>query len=360
MRYIKGLDTIRAMAIGIVIIQHWGPYGYGKIIPEGSFGVDVFFVLSGYLITRILLASRYECAESNLSQLIKSFYIRRALRIFPIYFLYVLVIYLLNDEYARKNLVYFLTYTTNFLVLRDGKFAISPTWSLSVEEQFYLVWPWIIIFMPRKYLLGAILSAIGIGIISTWGFQKIYGDYGVFLLLPCVIAFGTGALFAYVSLFNRYKKVVSNTFIALLPVSIILLFVHQFGHHLLLIRAVNSVIAVSLIIYVTRQNYNPVSRLFFNNSFLAYIGKISYGIYLYHQPIPRYYYIAINYLNSRIHFNDRLYRFLTVPPSQYFIQMTVMLILAALSYRYIESAFLKLKNRFAYTIKRKSVHSVTA
>jgi peptidoglycan/LPS O-acetylase OafA/YrhL len=96
MKYIKGLDTVRAFAVFFVIIAHWGPHTFNnapfltfiftKIVPDGMFGVDVFFVLSGYLIPRILLDARQKSVENNKVSIIKNFYIRRALRIFPFTF----------------------------------------------------------------------------------------------------------------------------------------------------------------------------------------------------------------------------------------------------------------------------------
>eukprot|EP01136_Pigoraptor_vietnamica_P044419 Opistho-1_new@21151 len=159
LKYYEGLDVLRAFAVCFVIIAHWGPskfrseiltFIFQKIIPDGLFGVDLFFVLSGFLITSILLNAK-DNANGNRMTIIKSFYIRRALRIFPIYYLLIAIVYLLNDQSVKDHLIYYLSYTSNFLTfkLRDWG-SISHTWSLAVEEQFYLIWPWIIIFIPKK------------------------------------------------------------------------------------------------------------------------------------------------------------------------------------------------------------------
>jgi peptidoglycan/LPS O-acetylase OafA/YrhL len=363
MKYVRGLDTIRAVAIAIVIIQHWGPhkfkYGFltfffSNVIPDGRFGVDLFFVLSGYLITKILLTAREQSLENERMKVIKNFYIRRALRIFPIYFLFVFILaYVFNEDYYKNNIWYFLTYTTNLLAFWNGNNFIPHTWSLAVEEQFYIIWPWIIIYSPKKYLFSIILHSIFIGLISTLLFQYFYGQNSTFLLLPCITAFSIGALYAYIGKYPRFYKPVINTIKFSLPVCLILLFVHQLGNHLILIRAVNSVISVALIIYVSKQNYNQVTRRIFNNKLLINIGKISYGIYLYHMYLPVYYYVCIHFLQQKIYVNVPILKILTVPPPVYLIHLTLIALIASLSYKYIEMPFLKLKRYFSYTTDKK-------
>jgi peptidoglycan/LPS O-acetylase OafA/YrhL len=363
MRYIKGLDTLRAVAIMLVIITHWGPHTlksiwltffFSKILPNGMFGVDLFFVLSGYLITTILLTSRQENDETNRLIIIKNFYIRRILRIFPIYFLFVFImVYLLNNSYIKDNILYFITYTTDFLVLRDGKQYISHTWSLAVEEQFYLLWPWVIIYTPKKYLFRIIILAIAVGLISTIVLQYFYGIYAVYLPLPCITAFAIGALYSYVNIYNPFKKVVITIFLILLPFCIALLLIYQFGNQFILIRSVNSVIAIVLVIYVSRENYNSFSRYVFNNKLLTNVGKISYGIYLYHFNLPFYYSAFINYLGVKFVFNTKTLKLLINPPPAYLIQLTLLLLISIASYHYIELVFLRLKKNFSYPGNKK-------
>src|SRR5690242_17773107 len=115
MIYIKQLDAFRAIAVLMVIGFHWVPNRFG-FIPLGPMGVDIFFTLSGFLITRILLSNRKASGESRLT-LIKNFVIRRTLRIFPIYYITVLAMALLLP-FIREHIAYYLTYTTNFLFIQ--------------------------------------------------------------------------------------------------------------------------------------------------------------------------------------------------------------------------------------------------
>src|SRR5258706_16450661 len=102
MRYIKQLDSVRAIAVLLVIISHWiPPYYLINKIPNGGLGVDTFFVLSGFLITWILLSNRQKAEQEDILKrsVIKNFYIRRTLRIFPIYYL-VLILLLIFHSYT--------------------------------------------------------------------------------------------------------------------------------------------------------------------------------------------------------------------------------------------------------------------
>src|ERR1700754_2151344 len=154
MRYIKELDSIRAIAVLLVIISHWIPPNIPiNILPNGPIGVNIFFVLSGFLITWILLENRKktEELENTRGTVLKNFYIRRILRIFPIYYLVVFVLYIFSESSGteiRSALPYYLTYTSNFHFFYIDKWdgILSHLWSLAVEEQFYLLWPSIMLF----------------------------------------------------------------------------------------------------------------------------------------------------------------------------------------------------------------------
>ncbi|MDQ7947325.1 MAG: acyltransferase, partial [Pedobacter sp.] len=252
LRYIKGLDALRAFAVITVIITHWGPTAFHsetlsfllKLFPNGNFGVDLFFVLSGFLITRILINSRFENEETDKFQLIKAFFIRRSLRIFPIYFLLVLVLWAIGDKPVGDNIWYFLTYTSNLLIIEKGNWYsnLSHTWSLAVEEQFYLLWPWIIVFVPKKYLLSAILGFLGLGIVSSLMLYVLCGKLFYILMPPCLIAFSIGATYAYVEYDRRFEHFLFTTLKILLPICLIGYLLNQFGHGFVLIRLINSII----------------------------------------------------------------------------------------------------------------------
>ena len=145
--FFSSLDGLRCLSILAVIWHHTGRYVEAiNLTRAGALGVDLFFAISGFLITTLLLRERERWGSIS----IRAFYIRRALRIFPLYYtviiLYVISVYALerNTPVGRQffdNLPYFLTYTANWFVGLDGRVIFYFAWSLSTEEQFYLVWP---------------------------------------------------------------------------------------------------------------------------------------------------------------------------------------------------------------------------
>ena len=245
---------MRAIAVILVIICHWIPQkNIINILPNGALGVDFFFVLSGFLISRILFENR-TCAElSNGSKLeiLRNFYVRRALRIFPIYYVTIFILLAFGDKTDTKiedNFFYYAGYISNFYFFNvqswDG--MLSHLWSLAVEEQFYLIWPFVIIFFNKKYLLFAISLFIIIGSVSQHLLTKV--PYGSILTISCFDAFGFGALLALVI---SYAKDRLNYFYKYLSIIALLAFflfiVGVFYYWVLPQRTVISIISVWLI-----------------------------------------------------------------------------------------------------------------
>ena len=172
---IPSLNGLRAISIIIVVLAHLKDthgvpsilYSFISLTCFGNLGVEIFFVISGYLITTILLSE----VETNNKINFKRFYIRRFLRIFPVLIAYLLFILSLNSYYHIpiihfiKSLLYF----NNFAVF-GGTWLLGHTWSLSVEEQFYMVWPFVInklskyiaLITGSVFVLAIILRLIGL------------------------------------------------------------------------------------------------------------------------------------------------------------------------------------------------------
>jgi peptidoglycan/LPS O-acetylase OafA/YrhL len=157
---IASLDGLRAVAISLVLLAHLlgtrnfpVPLGVGGFIDIGDIGVRVFFVISGFLITHILLEELERRGHIDLAR----FYFRRTLRIFPAYYVYIVTLAVLAARGAITlmpfDVVHAVTYTTNYDPTRSWN--VGHTWSLSVEEQFYLLWPAVLVVMGRRRALAA-------------------------------------------------------------------------------------------------------------------------------------------------------------------------------------------------------------
>src|SRR5262245_37043382 len=161
--YMKQLDALRGVAIVAVLIEHFLPEDHFlRGLPWGGMGVQLFFVLSGYLITLILLDGRAAVtAGQDQWHILRNFYARRFLRIFPIYYLVLGVTALLGVVVVRQLFSWVFTYMSNvYFVFNGPREMVFHLWSLAVEEQFYLIWPWLILLLPRAALLPVILTAI--------------------------------------------------------------------------------------------------------------------------------------------------------------------------------------------------------
>jgi peptidoglycan/LPS O-acetylase OafA/YrhL len=216
---IAGLDGVRGIAILAVMVFHfsamsqlpsstWLDSAVTNVAGAGWAGVDLFFVLSGFLITGIL----YDAAQSP-HNFFRHFYARRALRIFPLYFGFLAVLLLLlplvrsmdtpDFRELRRNQFWFWTYLTNIWMagrpwFRNDLYATGHLWSLAIEEQFYVVWPAVVFWLNRRQLmavsLGAIVFAFALRI-AMWQFDA--RPTSTYVLTPSrVDALAVGALIA--------------------------------------------------------------------------------------------------------------------------------------------------------------------
>ncbi len=364
MKYIKQLDSIRAFAVIFVILTHWFPQAaFKQYVDLGGTGVDIFFVLSGFLITGILLESRrsVELGASTVTKgiIIRNFIVRRVLRIFPIYYLLILILLVFDNvlkSSMREDVVYYATYIQNFLFYERQSWPggkLAHLWSLAVEEQFYLFWPWLMVFVNSKYIKHTILFFIILGFTSNYIFKLLLEKKELINILTptCFDGFGVGALMAYYNTnhkayFQRGKLIKIFSLIALVLLSINLITENRWIPN----RTIVSFFTGALIIYCLLPSTDVIKKYVFGNSLLIFIGKISYGVYLYHNFIPLYW-------KGFIHMLDQ--RSLKVPfvniwiPAGYenmflLTQSALLLLLISyLSYRFIESPILKLKSRFS-------------
>jgi peptidoglycan/LPS O-acetylase OafA/YrhL len=363
--YIKQIDGLRAIAVMMVVVFHWFAGGVISQSGMGSIGVDIFFTLSGFLITRILLVYRWNHDQgidkkSKVNSVLRFMY-RRSLRIFPAYFMLLFFLYhfdffLYNT--LKSDLKWYVTYLQNFLFYFRQAWAagkLSPFWTLAVEEQFYLFWPWLILFVPAKRLGLTIVILLFIGLSSILVLPLILEKKVMFdILTPtCLHAFGAGALVAYMHIvqpekFAKKGNIFLLTGLILIFISFIsrIYNIYLFIDHRSLVSAGTSL----LICYLLSGSLGFFSEFVLGNSILVWIGKVSYGIYLFHNFIPAYLKglrisLAKYYPNTIIlpYFpdiaNDRFYFFV--------LCFVVLFILSWGSFRFFEKPLLNFKNAFS-------------
>lgn len=351
--YIPQFDSIRAIAVLLVIIYHWFEgNSILNFIPNGPLGVNIFFVLSGFLITGILLKAKKQVATQSLkrSMAFKNFYIRRTLRIFPIYYLVLVLFWLAGDPVIHRNALYYFTYTTNYFFYAQQAFPprLSHLWSLAVEEQFYILWPWLILLVNKKYLPYLISLFIVIGISSNYIFIS-KGWWGLILTPTCFDAFAIGAGLSYIiayrpDIISRIQSGFRWIFVAVL-----LLFIFSIlDKSILPVRTCHALLAIVIIYYCLFKNNNPVMNYVLNNKWLIRIGKISYGIYLYHLFVPELWNWVIKKFaswNIDLLFNNAMPG--AFKSTWLFIQhFSFLLLLCILSWNLIEKPFNSLKRWF--------------
>ncbi len=350
----------------MVIISHWFRTSSFAtfVIPLGPIGVDIFFTLSGFLITLILLEGWVTSGKSDISKtlILKNFYARRVLRIFPIYYLTVILIFVFKiyfNQYRRidipPNIWTFLTYTQNFYIFKTQAGGIlAHLWSLAVEEQFYLIWPFIILFTKRKYLLLVIILFILIGVTSQYIMRNelLYN----MLTFTCFDSFGLGGILAWQI---TYKSDALNKFFLALSIlsiaSIAFIFLVFLYSLKIPIRTETSIISLWAIAYIYMNSEKNSMKLgwLLNNRVLVFLGKISYGLYIYHYIIPQ----LLNDTFLNIYLNPHLPDFLFKRnwDTLYFIENIILLIVIAwLSYVLVEKPFLRLKKYFETKEKSKA------
>jgi peptidoglycan/LPS O-acetylase OafA/YrhL len=352
MTYINKIDALRAFAVLMVVMSHWVPKS-SAIIPFGEIGVDIFFVISGFLITRILLTEKDIASGQNNSMfsVLQNFVSRRALRIFPIYYLSLVFFWLLQPlegYHIRENIVYYVTYTVNILFFDKNGWDsyLAPLWSLAVEEQFYLVWPLLMILVPSKHIFKIITGSILIGLIFPYFFDR---EMVKVLTPSCLNALGGGALLAWMMV--RKPEILDRHKIIFLIVVVIALVVLCFsiaqgkpGDYYPQLRTVIALFSMVTVMYCMGI-YKPVRMLeiIMNFSGLIWIGRISYGIYLYHNLI------SIVWRNFLVAHISGLSDLIGVTYSNTIFLLAKLLLLLAfswLSYVCIEKPFLDLKKHF--------------
>jgi peptidoglycan/LPS O-acetylase OafA/YrhL len=301
-RQISGMDGMRALGVLMVLISHLWPrpdsildyFHFGRV------GVILFFVISGFLVTRSLLELQRHVGDGSLGRYsaFATFYYRRALRIFPLYYLALAYLYwVAKDPYVTANPSWLLFYVSNYSFFADVSFGNADHfWTLAVEEQFYFIIPFFLILLaPRRSFLWIVMFFIGGIILKTlfaYSFSARGGfyvwNYATHPLWGCVEGLCLGALLAYkrstVTWVGSGSAVLAG-FLCLTAASVYFYFfragINQDVLYTSLAHLCFALFSVTLIAYVSQNQRGGLVRLL-ELSVFKWIGRISYGVYVIH------------------------------------------------------------------------------
>lgn len=365
--YFQNLDILRFLAAMMVVVAHGygslvGWFGYApfmqgdhprvqnkvwhyidNLIGNFGFGVDVFFLISGFLITYLLLKEKEITGKISL----KDFYIRRTLRIWPLYyFIIILGPWLVRWTHSTPapNYLAQIFFVGNFAAIRteDWIYPFAHYWSICVEEHFYLVWPFLVAFIPTKRLV-AVFATILFASIAFRFYMFVtpgYNYYHFYLhTLSRIDVLAIGAMLAFFHWKKPFQVNIPGYVRMLMYVLLITLMctddIHSYDSEFN--------VTVKSYIYVGISTLAIGSFLFGQNNVLApkkknifhYFGKVSYGIYMYHNVL-----IFIIIQKVMVPLGSTSHGLFTV------VYLFLCLVIPVISYELIEKPFLKIKTRF--------------
>ncbi len=296
------------------MIGHWIAWDSQNPILKNapwSHGVILFFVLSGYLISNILFEQRERIEENktSLKEAIKTFYIRRFLRIFPIYYLLLFYLFYINHNNTREIFPWLLTYSSNILQGITGEYVgdFNHFWSLAIEEQFYLFWPFVLLLVPKNKTLRVIIGLIILSFISRVTCVSIGKDnwmLGAYLTPNLFLPLALGSLIAYFKRYNDtlYNKL-NNSYLvygsAMVYFLLYYLLHYKFQMHLfdtIFDEYLFSVVCFFIVLKSSVNGFTFVSKFILEHELVVFTGKISYGLYVYHLFIIGFFW---NYLSPK-------------------------------------------------------------
>ncbi|MBR9832946.1 acyltransferase [bacterium] len=348
--YLPGLNGIRAIAATVVILAHTtlaldtfglknNVFGYlenGELrsLDFAGFGVSIFFVLSGFLITYLLLKEK-----ENLGINLKKFYVRRVLRIWPLYYVYLAIVlvtlYFFDLNYDFSNISFYVFLSANIA------FALNQTipylihyWSLGVEEQFYLFWP-LICRLKNKVLLkiAIYLIVLFIGsktVLHIWFPNTLLEKIIHISRFHCMLMGGVGAIL-YFNNNQLFIKLANLNFIQLIGWLIYLLAMFNQFH---IVSFLDNEIISFFTVFIILGQITSSSFINLERKWLNFVGKISFGLYVYHP-------LLIFFLSKVVTFEYNIwYNYLII----YGVVLSTTIVISWVSYTYLESYFLKIKD----------------
>jgi peptidoglycan/LPS O-acetylase OafA/YrhL len=341
-RRLPSLDGFRAISIALVVCAHatgtntFGiRYSHWRLAALGALGVNIFFVVSGYLITHLLLQE----SDSNGKISLKDFYVRRALRICPAFYAFLVVMAIAAQAgliaTTRSDFLSALTYTMNCRA--TASWYVGHLWSLSVEAQFYLVWPLVLVFLGRRHAIRALvvlLVALPLIRAAILQFLPTHENLLFVVFREGFDALAVGCLFAclgrWLDVRPRYLRFLQSPAVLVAPTCVIV--TQLLGpDNLLLSVSIGQAVkngAIALCLERCVRYPQGVVGHVLNSRVFVFLGVLSYSLYLWQQPF-------LNRMSSSL---------LTSLPQN----VALSVLAASSSYYLIERPFLKLRKLFRW------------
>jgi peptidoglycan/LPS O-acetylase OafA/YrhL len=367
--HIASLDGLRGLAVLLVLIVHFGRGGHHFLLFKPWFyladfgwsGVDLFFVLSGFLITRILLSQKKD------NNFLLNFYARRALRVFPLYYGIIFIVFIalpsINSIFTNTgNSKYWLIlYISNFLPNIQGsgfiynsilQLSFSHFWSLAVEEHFYIFWPILILLNTNKrmhYICIFLIIIAPLLRIILWS-NNVHPD-SIYTLTICRI---DSLVFGSIVALHEKKLTSDNFFIntsyTTLLILILFLTIHivLYGNLIFTSQLMSTVgytilaAGYSALIIILSSKNNSYFNYFFSTKILTNMGKYSYGMYVFGGLLWKYFDLFFSVEKIQLITNSYIASLFI----RLFTIITATYVIAFISYNIYERLFLKLKKHF--------------
>lgn len=343
--YLPELDGLRGISIITVVLSHIFTDTRLSVFAVGNTGVEIFFVLSGFLITSRLLKEKITEGRVSLNR----FYIRRALRILPVAYLFLAVLLLLNYFFRLKmdpgSFIASALFVRNFDLHYTSNWFNGHFWTLAIEEQFYLIFPVVIVYSIRNYVKVVFIIIIAVPILHVLYFNNVGIIHSNTVLHALAYLFlnlfqnGTASIFAGSILsILMFKNIIPGKPVTGKPYKGVILLLFALVFRCTCRNVINSnyitaiifALLIMLIIYIVLTNQSDILSIILRNKWLIKLGILSYSLYIWQQP-----FVYGQPWKNQFKYADSL--ILNIP---------AMMLVAYCSYYFYELKFLKLKKHY--------------